>query len=119
MSRYFMQTTPDEKGATLPPPSAELMAEMGAFIEESFRNGTLIATGALDPHKIQITSSGGNITVTDGPYTEAKEAVVGWALVEAASKEEAIELSKKFWKLVGDGTGVIQRVFDQGEQPGT
>jgi hypothetical protein len=119
MSRYFMQTTPDEKGATLPPPSAELMAEMGAFIEESFRNGTLIATGALDPHQIQITSSGGTITVTDGPYTEAKEAVVGWALVEAASKEEAIELSKKFWKLVGDGTGVIQRVFDPGEQPGT
>src|SRR4029077_16686764 len=109
MSRWFMKTTPDTDGKALPPPSPELMAEMGRFIEASFAAGSLIATGALDPQVTRITSSGGSFTITDGPFTEAKEAVVGWALVEAASKEEAIELSKKFWALVGDGTGTIQR----------
>jgi hypothetical protein len=109
--RYFLQTTPDANGATPPPPSPELFAEMGKFIELGFSNGTLIATGSLDPHKTHISSTNGKITVTDGPFAEAKEAVVGWALVEVGSKEEAIELSKRFWKLVGDGSGVIQRVY--------
>ena len=112
-----MRTTPDPQ-QTQAPPSPEMMAAMGAFIEEGFRNGTLVATGALDPRTTRIASSGGAITVTDGPFTEAKEAVVGWAIVEVGSKEEAIELSKQFWAIAGDGTGTIQRIFDPGEMPG-
>lgn len=118
MMRFFMATTPDENSGT-GVPNPGLMAEMGSFIEELFKDGTLVATGALDPHKTRITSSGGQITVTDGPFTEAKEAVVGWALVDVPSKDEAIELSKRFWTIVGDGSGFIQRVFDPGELPGT
>ncbi len=49
--------------------------------------------------------------MVDGPFTEAKEAVVGFALVEARTKEEAIELSKRFWQVVGDGQGEIYEVF--------
>ena len=49
--------------------------------------------------------------------TEAKEAVIGWAIVEVNSKDEAIELSKRFWQLVGDGSGTIQRVYDPQEVP--
>nr|BFE86622.1 hypothetical protein GCM10020093_092230 [Planobispora longispora] len=49
--------------------------------------------------------------MTDGPYTEAKEVVVGFALIEVRTKEEAIELSKRFWQIVGDGKGVIHQVF--------
>ena len=112
--QFFMQTTGD---ASAPLPGQEVFAEMGKFIEEGFRNGTLIATGSLDPRKTRITSAGGKITVTDGPYTEAKEAVVGWALVKVGSKEEAIELSKRFWEIAGDGSGIIQRVYEPGEQP--
>ena len=70
-----------------------------------------LATGGLDPHATRIKNSGGKITVTDRPFTEAKEAVVGFAVVDARSKEEAIELSKRFWKIVGDGEGVLQQVF--------
>lgn len=114
--KFFMKTTPDASTPPTPPPP-ELMAEMATFIEESFRNGTLVATGAMDPRTTRIEHKAGAFTVTDGPYAEAKEAVVGWAIVDAASKEEAIELSKRFWQIVGDGTGTIQRVYDPGEMP--
>ena len=114
--KFFMKTTPDVSKPPSPPPP-ELMAEMATFIEESFRNGTLVATGAMDPRTKRIEHTSGRFTITDGPYTEAKEAVVGWAIVNAASVDEAIELSKKFWRIVGDGTGTIQRVYDPGEMP--
>lgn len=114
--KFFMKTTPDVS-APPTPPSSELIAEMATFIEASFRNGTLVATGALDPRTTRIEHRAGQFTVTDGPYSEAKEAVVGWAIVNAASKEEAIELSKRFWAIVGDGTGTIQQIYDPGEMP--
>jgi hypothetical protein len=114
--KYFMKTTPDEKGAVAPP-TPEMMAAMGEYVQEGFRNGTLVATGALDPRTTRIHSSGGQITVTDGPFSEAKEAVIGWAIVEVKSKDEAIELSKRFWQIVGDGEGTIQRIFEPGESP--
>lgn len=113
--KFLMTTTPDENGATPPPPSPEEFAAMGAFMEESFRNGTLIATGGLEPIVTRIVSKGGTFTLTDGPFTEAKEAVVGWALVDVGSKEEAIEMSKRFWRIVGDGSGIIQRSYDPNE----
>ncbi len=114
--KFFMKTTPD---VSVPPtpPSKELMDEMATFIEESFRNGTLVATGALDPRTTRIEHRSGSFTVTDGPFSEAKEAVVGWAIVQAPSKEAAIELSKKFWAIVGDGNGTIQQIYDPGEMP--
>ena len=115
--RYFLHTTPDP-GKPPALPSPELMAEMGKLIEDGFRDGTLIATGALDPYVTKIDHADGSFTLVDGPFTEAKEQVVGWALVEVATKEQAIELSKKFWRIVGDGTGLIQRVLDPGQQPG-
>jgi hypothetical protein len=93
------------------PPDEKLMVEMGRFIEETTKAGVLLATGGLDPKGIHIKSSGGKVTVTDGPFTEAKEAVVGFALIEVRSKEEAIEMSKRFWKIVGDGEGEIRQVF--------
>ena len=113
--KYFMKTLGDASPAS--PPSPEVMEKMGAYVQEGFKNGTLVATGALDPRTTRITSSGGRITVTDGPYAEAKEAVVGWAIVEVGSKEEAIELSRRFWQIVGDGEGTIQRIYDPGEMP--
>jgi hypothetical protein len=58
-----------------------------------------------------MTSSGGEITVTDGPFAEAKEAVGGFALVEVRSKEEAIEIGRRFLRIVGDGESVMQQVF--------
>ncbi|ETK32624.1 YciI family protein [Microbispora sp. ATCC PTA-5024] len=102
----FLMTT--QGGAE---PDEKMLAEMGAFIEEMARAGVLLATGGLEPGGVRITSSGGEITVTDGPFTEAKEAIVSFALIEARSREEAVELARRFWKIVGDGVGHVQQVF--------
>ncbi|TDD80560.1 hypothetical protein E1293_20445 [Actinomadura darangshiensis] len=108
--RFLMMTTDD--GSTQPSaPDENMQLEMGKFIEEMSRSGVLVATGGLEPGGTQIKASGGKITVTDGPFAEAKEAVVGFALVEVGSREEAVEVSKRFFGIVGDGQGVIQRVF--------
>jgi hypothetical protein len=108
--RFLLMTKGDE-GSAGGPPDEKLMIEMGKFIEEMTQAGVLLATGGLDPAGIYIKSSGGEVTVTDGPFAEAKEAVVGFALIEVRSREEAIEMSKRFWKIVGDGEGEIRQVF--------
>lgn len=92
-------------------PDERLFVEMGKFVEEMTAAGVLLATGGLDPAGTRVTSDGDEITVTDGPFTEAKEAVAGFALIEARSKEEAIELARRFRKIVGDGESRIHQVF--------
>ena len=107
--RFLMMTTADQSQST--PPSPEMYVEMGKLIEEMSKAGILLATGGLSPQPTRIKNAGGKITVTDGPFTEAKEAIVGFALIEAKSKEEAVEYSRRFWSVVGDGEGVIHQVF--------
>ena len=87
------------------PPDEQLYAEMGRFVEELTRAGVLLATGGLD-RGTHVVASGGNITLTDGPFTESKEVIVSFALIEVRSKDEALELARRFWKVVGDGEGV-------------
>ena len=91
------------------PPDKELFAEMGRFVEELTRAGVLLAMGGLD-RGTHVVSSGGNITFTDGPFTEFKEVIVSFALIEVRSEEEAVELSRRFWKMIGDGEGDIRQV---------
>ncbi|MGV9308840.1 MULTISPECIES: YciI family protein [unclassified Nonomuraea] len=104
--RYLMMSKASDT-----PPDETLYVEMAAFVEELTAAGILLATGGLEPGGIRVTSAGDEITVTDGPFAEAKEAVAGFALVEVRSKEEAIELTRRFRKIVGDGESVIQQVF--------
>jgi len=104
--RYLMTSM-----ASTSAPDEKLFTEMAAFIEEMSAAGVLLATGGLEPGGVRISSSGDEITVTDGPFTEAKEAVAGFALVDVRSKEEAVELGRRFRQIVGDGTSVIQQVF--------
>ncbi|WP_433826598.1 YciI family protein [Actinoplanes sp. CA-015351] len=92
-------------------PDEKLFAEMGAFIEELTASGMLLATGGLDPAGFKMESAGDELTITDGPFTEAKEAIGGFALVEVRSKEEAVELGRRFRKIVGDGETLIHQVF--------
>jgi hypothetical protein len=111
---YFLASDPKDP-ANGRPPTPEVIEQMGAFIVEGYANGTLVSTGGMDPRKKYIASRGGQITVTDGPYTEAKEAVVGWAIVRVDTEEQAIELSKRFYEIVGEGSGTIQRIYENGE----
>ncbi|WP_018655956.1 YciI family protein [Actinomadura flavalba] len=110
--RYLMMTTETGDTGEWNPEQA---AAMGAFIEELTRSGALLATGGLDPHPKRIASKDGKVTVTDGPFAEAKEQVVGFALIDVRTEEEAVELSRRFWAVAGDGAGVIHRVFSPGD----
>ncbi|MBL7252981.1 YciI family protein [Paractinoplanes lichenicola] len=92
-------------------PDEKLYADMAAFVEELTASGVLLATGGLDPVGFKMTSAGDEITVTDGPFTEAKEAIGGFALIEVRSKEEAIELCRRFRRIVGDGESLIHQVY--------
>jgi hypothetical protein len=103
----FLMTT-DGGG---PAPTPELFAEMGRFVEELAKAGVLLASGGLDPRGTHFSATNGQVTVTDGPYAEAKESIVSFALIEARTEDEAIELAKRFWKLVGDGEGDVRRVY--------
>ncbi len=104
--RYLMMSKPSETA-----PDEKLYAEMGQFIEELTAAGVLLATGGLEPGGVRVTSAGDEITVMDGPFAESKEAVAGFALIEVRSREEAIELARRFRRIVGDGESVVQQVF--------
>jgi hypothetical protein len=111
--RFFMYTLGDES-APQEPPSPELMEEMGRFIEEATKAGALVATGGFAPSAFTgtiVTRAGEDYRVIDGPFTEAKELVGGWALIDARDKDEAIEWSKRFLAIAGDGESRIRQVF--------
>jgi hypothetical protein len=96
------------------PPTQREMDEMGKLIEEGMKSGSLLATeGCLPSAKgARVRLSGGKYTVTDGPFTESKELVAGFALIQAKSKEDAIEQTKNFLKVAGDGETEIRQIFD-------
>jgi len=95
------------------PPSLEHMTRMGTLIEESIKDGVLLATEGCLPSALgaRVRLSGGKVTVTDGPFTETKELVGGFAILQANSKEEAIELARKFLDVAGDGECEIRQLF--------
>src|ERR1700737_2306307 len=74
------------------PPPSELMEAMGRFVEKSLKDGTLVDTGGLLPSRdgVRVRLAGGRITVTDGPFTESKEVIGGWAILNGGSKAEAL-----------------------------
>ena len=98
------------------PPGPEEMAAMGKLIEEGMKAGWLLGTEGCLPTALgaRVRRSGGKINVTDGPFTEAKEVVGGFALLKANSKEEAIELARQFLKVAGDGECELRQIYEQG-----
>jgi hypothetical protein len=84
-------------------------------VAEAAKSGALIATGGLAPTSdgVKVAYNGGSFTVTDGPFIEAKELIGGWALIQVASKDEAITWAKRFLKIVGGGESRIRQVFGQ------
>jgi hypothetical protein len=100
------------------PPTLEHMAAMTALIEESTKRGELLATEGCLPTALgaRVRLSGGTVTVTDGPFAEAKEVVGGFAILQANSKSDAIEMVKRFLKVAGDGECEIRQVFEAPDQ---
>ena len=85
-------------------PSEQLMRDMGRLIDEMTRQGVLISTAGLRPSAegVRIRLRGGQMSTVDGPFTETKEVIGGFAILEAKSREEAIELTKRFLRVHGD-----------------
>ena len=82
-------------------PPQSLMDAMGAFVTEGFGKGWLKDTAGLKPTKdgLQIRLRGGKLTQTDGPFTETKEIVGGYAIVETATREEALDIARRFMEI--------------------
>ena len=111
--RFLGYTLGDPSAAPAAPPSPEEWAEMSKFIEEATKAGVLLATGGLAPagEATRVKYADGNFTVLDGPFTEAKELVGGWALMEVRDKDEAIEWTKRFLAIAGAGESTIRQVY--------
>jgi hypothetical protein len=96
------------------PPSQEEMATMGKLVEKGFKAGWLLATEGCLPSALgaRVHSSNGKLSVTDGPFTESKEVVAGFAILQANSKAEAIQLAKDFLQVAGDGECELRQIFE-------
>jgi hypothetical protein len=102
------------------PPDPKLMAAIGKLSEDMAKAGVLVGMGGLAPSSkgARIRLAGGKVSVTDGPFTEAKEIIGGYAIIEVQSKEEAIEWARRFWEIHAavlgptyEGEGEVRQMF--------
>ena len=105
--RYMMMVKADKNYEAGAAPDPRLIAAIGAHVESMARTGALLETGGLLPttQGARISASGGKLSVTDGPFAESKEVIGGYAILQASSREEAIELGKVFMKIHVDVLG--------------
>jgi len=96
------------------PPTQEEMADMGKLIEEGMKGGWLLSTEGCMPSALgaRVRSTSGAVTVTDGPFTESKEMIGGFAILKADSKAHAVQLLKDFLKVVGDGECELRQLCE-------
>ncbi|MCM2427040.1 YciI family protein [Streptomyces sp. RKAG337] len=108
--RYMMMLRIEENTDMVP--SEQLMEDMGKLIEEMTKAGVLLDTGGLRPtaESTRIQLSGGKLTVIDGPFTEAKEVIGGYAMIEVKSKEEALEWASRFLRIHGDEWEIVSEI---------
>jgi hypothetical protein len=94
----FIKHTEDYRMEEVP---QSLFAAMGEFVGEAMKNGSIVDTAGLQPtakgKKVRL--AGGKLSVIDGPFTETKEVVGGYAIVEAKSNDEALTLARRFMDL--------------------
>ena len=111
----LIKATKDSEAGVLP--SRELLTAMGKFNEELVKAGVLLAGEGLHPSSkgFRISFSGGNRTVTDGPFTEAKELIAGFWLIQVKSKEEALEWASRVPFV--DGEIEVRQVFETSDFP--
>jgi hypothetical protein len=108
------------------PPNPALMTAIGDLAAEAMRAGVIIDMGGLLPSAMgaRVRASGGKVTVTDGPFAELKELVGGYAILEAKSKAEAVEFTRKFMQVHVDVLGAayegeceVRQLFGPADSP--
>ena len=106
-------------------PPAALMEAMGKFVQKSLSEGTLVDAGGLLPSKdgALVRLARGKITVTDGPFTETKEVIGGWAILQTDSRAEALRIATEFMELHRqywpgfEGESEVRPMFEPGQGP--
>jgi hypothetical protein len=98
--RYMMMVKMDESMPAGPPPPS-LFAAIGELGEQARKYGTLLEEGGLLPSAAGalVRLSGGQVSVIDGPFTEAKELIGGFAVYQVRTKDDAIEAARRFMEL--------------------
>ena len=115
--RFLSMIRIDEKGGQVP--SEQLMQDMGKLIDELTRAGSLISTAGLRPTSegVRVRLRNGKLSSTDGPFTETKEVIGGYAVLEAKSMQEAVELTRRFLRVHGDEWDIECEVRQLDYQP--
>ena len=105
--RYMMIVKADKNYEAGAPPEPELMSAVGKLSDEMIKAGVLLEMGGLLPSSkgARINVKQGKLIVTDGPFSEAKELIGGYAILQVTSKEEAIERGRRFMQLHADVLG--------------
>jgi hypothetical protein len=96
------------------PPTPEEMTAMGALIGDMAKAGVLISTEGLLPSAkgVRVRIDGGKFAVTDGPFSDTKELIAGFCLMQVRSKEEAVEWGKRFLTVAGHGESEIRLLHE-------
>lgn len=103
MPRYLSLVKIDEATAPAEGPSPEMMERMGKLLDEITKAGVMLDTAGLMPtvQGKRVHWEGGNVSVTDGPFTETKEVVGGYAVMQCKDMAEALEWTKRFVRVHG------------------
>jgi hypothetical protein len=101
------------------PPTQEEMTKMGKLVEDGMKAGFLLAVEGCMPSAMgaRVRLLNGKLTVVDGPFTESKEIIGGLAVIQADSKEEAVERVKEFLSVAGDGECELRQLYQAGQNP--
>ena len=112
--RFLIMHKSNEENEAGVPPGKELIEGMSKLMEESSREGVLLAAEGVHPSSrgALLSFSGGKRIVTDGPFAEAKELIAGFAIVQVDSKDEAIEWATRFADVIGDVEIEIRQVVE-------
>jgi hypothetical protein len=115
--RFLGLLKADKESEAGTPPSQELMAKMGKFMEEITKAGVLVDTAGLQPSSkgARVKLSGGKLSVIDGPFAETKELVASYALLETKSMADAIQWTGRFLEVLGQGECEIRPIYEPGD----
>jgi hypothetical protein len=123
--RYMMIVHGPEDFGKAGPPPIELMEAIGKLGEDAAKAGKMVSMGGLrhTSKGARIRQTGGRLVTTDGPFTEAKEVIGGFSIMDLASKEEALQAGRDFMELhlkywpKWEGECEIRQMYEEGEMP--
>ena len=112
--RYMVMHYQTQDADDWAPPPPETQAAIGEYMKEAAMSGVLLSGEGVFPSSegARVEVNDGNVRVIDGPFAEAKELIAGFAILDVASKAEAVEHARKFALIVGAERVDVRRVVE-------